>query len=244
MLDESLLNLQITLLLTLGTIIFIFVCFKRRDLIVYLPSYLILPIGYLFIYLQIHDSAFRLIGNLLFLIGVLAFIFAIYYEYFKTIKKIHSTTSSNPNNSKIILSLSPVTSLIMGIQIIFSILILIAIIMIIKLFLMKRSTKYATLLVYLASALLTAVSTTLSNFQLPGMWEFSFVAMIILSAIYFMFPILIFLEEKLVKSKIKVEESEEKYRLISENANDLIAILNDKYEYEYINEQAYLRIYK
>ncbi|MCK4284988.1 MAG: hypothetical protein KAX18_02245 [Candidatus Lokiarchaeota archaeon] len=244
MLDESFLNLQITLLLTLGTIIFIFVCFKRRDLIVYLPSYLILPIGYLFIYLQIHDSAFRLIGNLLFLIGVLAFIFAIYYEYFKTIKKIHSTTSSNPNNSKIILSLSPVTSLIMWIQIIFSILILIAIIMIIKLFLMKRSTKYATLLVYLASALLTAVSTTLSNFQLPGMWEFSFVAMIILSAIYFMFPILIFLEEKLVKSKIKVEESEEKYRLISENANDLIAILNDKYEYEYINEQTYLRIYK
>ena len=50
MLDESFLNLQITFLLTLGTIIFIFVSFRRRDLITYLPPYLILPIGYLFIY--------------------------------------------------------------------------------------------------------------------------------------------------------------------------------------------------
>ncbi|HEC36654.1 MAG TPA: hypothetical protein ENI29_00370 [bacterium] len=50
MLDESFLNLQITFLLTLGTIIFILVSFRRRDLIAYLPPYLILPIGYLFIY--------------------------------------------------------------------------------------------------------------------------------------------------------------------------------------------------
>ena len=37
----------------------------------------------------------------------------------------------------------------------------------------------------------------------------------------------------------KLEESEEKYRLISENATDLISILNDRYEHEYINEHAY-----
>jgi PAS domain S-box-containing protein len=68
------------------------------------------------------------------------------------------------------------------------------------------------------------------------------VATIILSALYLIFPILVFLEEKLVKSKIEVKESEEKYQLISENANDLIAILNDKYKYEYVNEQAYLKL--
>ncbi|KKK45111.1 MAG: Signal transduction histidine kinase [Candidatus Lokiarchaeum sp. GC14_75] len=241
MLDESFLNLQITFLLTLGTIIFILVSFRRRDLIAYLPPYLILPIGYLFIYLQIYDTTYRLLGNLLFLIGALAFIIAIYYDYFKTVKKIHRTTTSNPNINKIILSLSPITSLIIGIQIIFSILIFIAIIMIIKLYRMERSAKHATIIVFLISALFAAVSTVLSYFPLPGMWELSYVATIILSAIYFILPIIIFLEEKLAKSKIKVKESEEKYRLISENANDLIAILNDKYEYEYINEQAYLR---
>jgi len=37
----------------------------------------------------------------------------------------------------------------------------------------------------------------------------------------------------------RLEESEENYRLISENANDLIAIINEKLEYEYINEEAY-----
>ncbi len=38
-----------------------------------------------------------------------------------------------------------------------------------------------------------------------------------------------------------LRESEEKYRLISENANDLISVINDKYEIEYINEQVYKR---
>ncbi|MFX1568603.1 MAG: PAS domain S-box protein [Promethearchaeota archaeon] len=37
-------------------------------------------------------------------------------------------------------------------------------------------------------------------------------------------------------------ESEEKYRLISETAYDLIGILNNKFKYEYINETAFLQI--
>ncbi|MFX1279044.1 MAG: PAS domain S-box protein [Promethearchaeota archaeon] len=40
----------------------------------------------------------------------------------------------------------------------------------------------------------------------------------------------------------KLEESEEKYRLITENANDLICILNKNYKYEYINEKTYLKV--
>ena len=40
----------------------------------------------------------------------------------------------------------------------------------------------------------------------------------------------------------KLKESEEKYRLISENSNDLIAVLNSKFEHEYINEKAYQKI--
>ena len=37
----------------------------------------------------------------------------------------------------------------------------------------------------------------------------------------------------------KLRVSEEKYRMISENANDMIAILNDGFEYEYINTGSY-----
>jgi PAS domain S-box-containing protein len=44
------------------------------------------------------------------------------------------------------------------------------------------------------------------------------------------------------KIEEELRESEEKYRLISENANDLIAILNSKFEHEYINEETYQRI--
>jgi len=36
----------------------------------------------------------------------------------------------------------------------------------------------------------------------------------------------------------KLKDSENKYKLISENANDMIAVLNNKFEYEYINEES------
>jgi PAS domain S-box-containing protein len=47
-------------------------------------------------------------------------------------------------------------------------------------------------------------------------------------------------EKKFAEEKIK--ESEEKYRLISENANDLIAVINEDLIYEYVNKETYYRI--
>ena len=50
------------------------------------------------------------------------------------------------------------------------------------------------------------------------------------------------LSQIISKNERYLSESEEKYRLISENANDLIAVLNSKFEHEYINEKAYQKI--
>ena len=44
------------------------------------------------------------------------------------------------------------------------------------------------------------------------------------------------------EGKIKLRDSEEKYRLITEHAQELICVLNEKNEYEYINEDAFLRV--
>ncbi|MFX0136318.1 MAG: PAS domain S-box protein, partial [Candidatus Hodarchaeota archaeon] len=47
-------------------------------------------------------------------------------------------------------------------------------------------------------------------------------------------------EKRIMEQRLK--ESEEKYRLISESANDLIRVLNDKFEFEYINENVHKRL--
>ncbi len=40
----------------------------------------------------------------------------------------------------------------------------------------------------------------------------------------------------------RLRESEQKYRIISENANDLITVINEKFRFEYINEEVHKRI--
>ena len=45
-----------------------------------------------------------------------------------------------------------------------------------------------------------------------------------------------------IENEQKLKDSEEKYHLISENANDMISILNEKFEIEYFNENTYQKL--
>ncbi|MFX1256625.1 MAG: PAS domain S-box protein [Promethearchaeota archaeon] len=44
------------------------------------------------------------------------------------------------------------------------------------------------------------------------------------------------------ESELRLKESEEKYRFITENVSDLITILNQKFEHEFINEYPHLKV--
>ncbi|MFX1481193.1 MAG: hypothetical protein ACFFCI_24190, partial [Promethearchaeota archaeon] len=87
MIDENVLNLQIAILVLIGTLIFIIVSLQRNDLLIYLPTYIMLPIGEIFIYLQVFQYWYRIVGNLFFTISLITYIAAIFYEYSQTPKK-------------------------------------------------------------------------------------------------------------------------------------------------------------
>ncbi|MFX0003873.1 MAG: PAS domain S-box protein [Candidatus Hermodarchaeota archaeon] len=228
MLDESILNLQITLFFICGTIIFIIVSFKRKDFYIYLPPYILVPLGYFFVYLQTVNYVYRLLGNAIFLIAMMSLIAAIFYEYFKVI--------GNKKKGNLILNFTPIMLIVVGIQIIFTILLFIALIMLIKLYFIEKTTKRASLIIFIASALLSAIATILSNLNISGMWEFSFVTTFVLCTCYFIFPIFLMLEEKLVTVGARLVHSEEKFRTIAEESQLAIVILQDDV-IKYANER-------
>jgi len=80
-----------------------------------------------------------------------------------------------------------------------------------------------------------------SKFRIPYEINKSIIKNIYEESCHFFSKIII----DLINSKYinkKLSESEEKYRLITENANDMIAVQNDKFEYEYINESVFIKI--
>ncbi|MFX0023650.1 MAG: ATP-binding protein [Candidatus Hermodarchaeota archaeon] len=208
-----------------GTIIFILVSIKREDLRIYLPTYLIFPIGEFFIYLQVFNEIYRLLGNVIFMLSLLIFISTVFYEYF-------SSPSDSRRRIPDKVHLSAITIILGVIQIIFILLILVAIYMIFRLYQKTQKAKYISLSSFFILALATTIATFLSNFDIVGAWEFSYLTNVLFGAIYLAFPVIVYLTEKILML-------ERRYQLITENANDLIAMLNTNYEYEYVNEKAY-----
>jgi PAS domain-containing protein len=49
-------------------------------------------------------------------------------------------------------------------------------------------------------------------------------------------------QKEVEKTEEKLKQSEEKYRLISENMNDLISVFDTKFKFEYINEKIHTKL--
>ena len=119
----------------------------------------------------------------------------------------------NPTRVNSLYSISPLTIVIMGFQIFISSLLALAIIMLLKLYYRTRKVKYISLSSFPITALMSGIATILSNFNVKGAWEFSYLSNILLGAAYLSFPIIIFLEIRLEAfgKKLKLEQKRAEY---------------------------------
>ena len=92
MINELIFDIYIIIFYTVGVINLSLVSIKRRDLIKYVPAYIVHAIGYIFYTLNRIDYTFRLVANICFLLTAIFAFFAFYYEY-------HLTFSKNYKNS-------------------------------------------------------------------------------------------------------------------------------------------------
>ncbi len=207
MLDETILDFQISILIIIGTVVFIITSRKRRELLIFLPAYIGLSIGTVFIFLQIIDYGFRIIGNIIFLIATLLFIAGVYYEYYQVFINKGKQTRFKDQIKYTILLLSFTLTPLIGIQIFMMILLSLASCMVLRIFFEMRRPTDANIFIFLIFTVLSLFSTILANFRVEGAWEFSYLTNIVYATFFMVMPIVAYLENRLIKSEAKYRES-------------------------------------
>ena len=198
MINEPILDLQITIFFFIGTIIFLLVYLKLRELKYYLPTYVIFPFGYLIYYLHHFNSIYRLIGNVIMALTSILFLIGTIVEY------SHVVENRGKISKKVAaVALSPVMLVLIGVQLILFCIITLSLVFLLKIFRETRNPRHVSLLLFQAAGFLSVLSRVLDNFQVTGAWEFSYLTTIIFAVLTLTMPVVAYFEHILVSSEKK-----------------------------------------
>ncbi len=236
MIDESILDLQISIFLMFGVLIFFIVYIKTRDLKFYLPGYSFVPVGYFFYYLRVFGESYRLLGNTFLFIGLILFIIGSLVEYNK-----EKPIKIRIKNVYPVFFITFFFSIVMAIQLIIICLSIISSVILLKLFKIKKTPRHISLFLFQASGALGITCSVLDSLNLSGVWEFSYIVAISYATLFMIVPIITYFEKLLVRS-------EEKLRELNEIKNELITRISHELKTPttsiYGATQAFIEIYK
>jgi PAS domain S-box-containing protein len=213
MIDESILDLQIFLLYTVGAIIFYLVYTQTKSLKYYIYPYTLNPLGYFFYFLHIYDPIFRLIGNLIYLLVSILLIIGAFREYRDFIRLKPKLVNMHP----LIFFSFPFFFLI-GIQLLITVLFAVSCFYLFRIFLENRTPRHVTLAIIQGSAAVALGNSIMANFNITGTWELSYLLTILLGVLITFLPIVTYTEKLLIKARDDLKESEEKYRRLFETS--------------------------
>ena len=202
LIDHFITDLSTTVVVILATLIFAWVCFKRRDLIPWLFAYISASLSEVFrLFSQALYDSFEIISILLSALTVLIFIIAVSYEYYQTFSK-RAMIQTIP--MIFLLLQQQITSL--GLQIFIAFLLFIAMFLIIKLYLRKRTPTHAFMCFILITGLLQITTAIFRDLGFPGAEDLLEFSRIVMATMMLITGVVAVIEGRVI-------ESENKYRL-------------------------------
>jgi len=127
------------------------------------------------------------------------FIISGIHEYYQTFLKNNDSRNDFIKNS--IIFLTPFSIVLIGIQTVMGILLCLASYMLLKIYFEKRNITRLFMFFTMATGFITLVLTMLDNLELEGVWEFSFVTMIITTSFLLTTGLAAPLEDRITKSE-------------------------------------------
>jgi len=218
MINESILDLQILLFYLFGMIVFYGIYTQTQVLKHYLYAYPFNPLGYFFYYLRAYDPIFRLIGNLFFLLGTILLIIGSSKEYNDFKRQKTRLINNYP-----LFFLNFASAILIGVQLILLILVLVSCFYLLRIFLELKTPRHLALVLFQGSGALTLFSAIIDNFNIIGAWELSYLLAILYGVFYIIIPLAAYTENYIIKSRVKLEESEKEFQVLFNNSISGIA---------------------
>ena len=200
--DYFVMNLATTILILLATLIFAWVCLKRRDLIPWLIAYISASLSEGFrLFSQALYDASEIISILFSALSVITFIFAVSHEYYQTFSK-----GAKIQTCPMIFLLLQQQISTLGIQIFIAFLILIASFLSIRIYGRKRTPTHAFMCFILSTGFFQITSSILKDQGVPGAEDLLKFSRIVMATIMLITGVVAVIEQRIVKS-------ENRYRL-------------------------------
>jgi PAS domain S-box-containing protein len=170
---------------------------------------------------------FRLLGDIFYLLAIIIFIVATFYEYHYVFRKGEKLQ----NNSNYLKSLFLVFASfsINFILIVMVVLLFIVLVMLLRIYLKQKSITHISMFLTVMVGLYTIITTFLNNFGIEGTWELSYIGNITLITFLLITALAAPIEDR-------IKESEEKFRVITEQSF-IGALIEQDLDIKYVNPQ-------
>ncbi len=177
--EEEIITMILTLntvLMVIGGIIFSFACLRQRNLLPWMPIFVILAIGNFFFTIQNVDYFYQLIAYSLFGVAAIFTFNAAFMEYYKLFIKKNNENSHKVNSKFAIVAGIPI---IIGFQIFVLSLLIATIIMLLRIYLKTRSPSRFLFMLSIIAATIAMFFISLDSFGVE--WAFVFGNIIVTS---------------------------------------------------------------
>jgi len=197
--DYFVMNLSTTIVIILATLIFAWVCFKRRDLIPWLLAYISVSLSEVFrLFSQALYDAPEMISILFSAMSVTIFIIAVSHEYYQTFSK---SVKMQTIPMMFLLAQQQITSL--GLQVFIAFLLFIALFLIIRIYRRKRSPTHAFMCFILSTGLFQITSSIFRDQGFTGADDLLAFSRIVMATVMLVTGVVAVIEERIIKSESK-----------------------------------------
>jgi len=175
-----------TVLMIIGGIIFAIACFRQRNLLSWMPIFIILAIGNFFFTYQFVDYLYQLIAYCLFGVAAIFTFNAAFIEYYKLFIKTNNQKSQAVNFMIAVVALMPI---IIGFQIFVLSILIATIIMLLRIYIKTRSPSRFLFMISIIAATIAMFFISLDSFGVEGAFIFgniivtSYMSVLVVAAI-------------------------------------------------------------